>query len=72
MLSSHGIYLVVHCCLFGSFACVAVRSIRVDDETFVTAPDVEPDAELILELENMNDQQQGKHLLDHFCSYMNS
>ena len=66
MLSSHGIYLVVHCCLFGSFACVAVRSIRVDDETFVTATD----AELILE--NMNDQQQGKHLLDHFCSYMNS
>ena len=70
MLSSHGIYLVVHCCLFGSFACVAVRSIRVDDETFVTAPDAEPDSELILE--NMNDQQQGKHLLDHFCSYMNS
>ena len=54
MLSSHGIYLVVHCCLFGSFACVVVRSIRVDDETFVTAPNAEQDAELVLE--NMNNQ----------------
>ena len=63
-------YLVVDCCLFGSFACAFVRPFRVDDETFVTAPDVELDAELILE--SMNDQQQGKHLLDHFCSYMNS
>ncbi|KAG2648855.1 hypothetical protein PVAP13_1NG068350 [Panicum virgatum] len=41
-----------------------------DDETFVTAPDVELDAELILE--SMNDQQQGKHILDHSCSYLNS
>jgi len=32
---------------------------RHDDATFVTAPDVERDAELILE--SMNDQQQGKH-----------
>ena len=37
-----------------TFACVVVRPIRVDDETFITAPDVEQDAELILE--NMNDQ----------------
>ena len=59
-------YLVVDCCLFGSFACAFVRPFRVDDETFVTAPD----AELILE--SMNDQQQGKHLLDHSCSYLNS
>ena len=70
MLSSHGVYLVVHCYLFGSFACIVVGPIRVDDETFITAPDVEQDAELIFE--NMNDQQQDKHLLDHFCSYMNS
>ena len=48
-------YLVVDCCLFGSFACIFVRPIHVDDETFVTAPDAERDAELILE--NMNDQQ---------------
>ncbi|KAG2641112.1 hypothetical protein PVAP13_2KG161416 [Panicum virgatum] len=40
------------------------------DETFITAPDVEQDAELIFE--NMNDQQQGKHTLDHSCSYLNS
>ena len=70
MLSSHGVYLVVHCCLFGSFACIVVRPIRVDDEMFITAPDVEQDAELIFE--NMNDQQQGKHLLDHSYSYLNS
>ena len=62
--------LVVHCCLFGSFACAFVRPFRVDNETFVTAPDAELDAELILE--SMNDQQQGKHLLDHSCSYLNS
>ena len=63
-------YLVVDCCLFGSFACAFVRPFRVDDETFVTAPDVELDAELILE--SMNDQQQGKHILNHSCSYLNS
>ena len=63
-------YLVVDCCLFGSFACAFVRPFRVDDETFVTAPDVELDAELILE--SMNDQQQGKHIIDHSCSYLNS
>ena len=63
-------YLVVDCCLFGSFACAFVRPFRVDDETFVTAPDAELDAELILE--SMNDQQQGKYILDHSCSYLNS
>ena len=63
-------YLVVDCCLFGSFACAFVRPFRVDDETFVTAPDAELDAELILE--SMNDRQQGKHILDHSCSYLNS
>ena len=47
-------------------ACAFGRPFRVDDETFVT----ELDAELIFK--NMNDQQQDKHLLDHFCSYMNS
>ena len=41
MLLFHGVYLVVHCCLFGCFACVVVRPIRIDDETFVTAPDTE-------------------------------
>jgi len=56
--------------LAGFRACAFRSSFRVDDATFVTMPDVERDAELILE--NMNDQQQGKHLLDHFCSYMNS
>jgi len=41
-----------------------------DDETFVTAPDAERNAELMLE--NINDQQQGKYLLDHSYSYLNS
>ena len=40
-------YLVVDCCLFGSFACAFVRPFRVDDETFVTVSDAELDAELI-------------------------
>ena len=51
-------------------ACAFGRPFRVDDEAFVTAPDAKLDAELIFE--NMNDQQQDKHLLYHFCSYMNS
>ena len=63
-------YLVVDCCLFGSFACAFFRPIRVHDETFVTAPDAERNAELMLE--NIKDQQQGKHLLDHSYSYLNS
>ena len=49
MLSSYGVYLVVHCCLFGSFACAFVCLFRVNDEKFVTVPDAELDAKLIFE-----------------------
>ena len=38
-----------HVRLFGCFACVVLRPIRVDDKTFVIAPDAERDAELLLE-----------------------
>jgi len=64
------IWLFIAVYLVFFFACTFFRPIRVDDEMFITAPDVEQDAELIFE--NMNDQQQGKHLLDHSCSYLNS
>ena len=62
--------LVVHCCLFGSFACAYRRPIRVVDESAVTVPESEPGVEPAHESET--DQQQGKHLLNHSCSYMNS